>query len=428
MLLRELTGIGLAEPAGGRTLQAPCRPHGAALAAGDRRCLALALLYNGAAQVGYALQFSGPVAAIVWLPVGVGIAFLYRGGLSYWPGVLVGDLLANDYGTLPLGTALIQTSGNLLEVIVATLLLRRLVPGGDPLASVRGVGRMFVAIGAGAVVSAIIGTCASFVGGVIDASEIPRVWRTWWMGDYCGALLVLPLALAWAKPLTGWSRRRVLETVGVLVAVAVVSLLAVPASESLTYVVFPPLLWAALRLDRRGATLAVAVASGFAVYETTRRTGPFAFESITESVLATQLYIAVAALSTCAWPRWWKSARQAATSLAASRARIVEAGARERHRIEQNLHDGAQQRLTALLVRLRLAAERAREEPVDAPRPRSRPPSCSWRRRSRSCASWRTASTRRPSRTTGSRTRSSGWPRNPRSRCTCASVPPRASI
>ena len=30
---------------------------------------ALAVLYYGAAQVGYALDFAGPVAAIVWLPV-----------------------------------------------------------------------------------------------------------------------------------------------------------------------------------------------------------------------------------------------------------------------------------------------------------------------------------------------------------------------
>ena len=86
--------------------------------------LALAALYRGVAQIGYEVQFAGPVAAIAWLPVGVGIAFLYLGGLRYWPGVLIGDLLANDYGALPLGSALGQTTGNVLEVLVATLLLR----------------------------------------------------------------------------------------------------------------------------------------------------------------------------------------------------------------------------------------------------------------------------------------------------------------
>src|SRR5512142_3585596 len=66
----------------------------------------LAALYYGSAKLGYELGFSGPVAAIVWLPVGVGIAYLYLRGLAFWPGVLLGDLLANDYMRLPVGTAL----------------------------------------------------------------------------------------------------------------------------------------------------------------------------------------------------------------------------------------------------------------------------------------------------------------------------------
>src|SRR5439155_12529255 len=42
------------------------------------------------------------------------------------------------------------------------------------------------------------------------------------------------------------------------------------------------------------------------------------------------------------------------TQLNASRARILEAGMTERRRLERNLHDGAQQRLVALAVQLRM--------------------------------------------------------------------------
>src|SRR4051794_23729312 len=110
--------------------------------------LALALLYRGVAEIGFALQFAGPVAAIVWLPVGVGMAFLYLAGPAYWPGVLVGDLLANDYSALPVGSAVGQTCGNVLEVVVATWLLTRLSPRRDPLGRVPGVVGMLAAIGA----------------------------------------------------------------------------------------------------------------------------------------------------------------------------------------------------------------------------------------------------------------------------------------
>jgi signal transduction histidine kinase len=49
--------------------------------------------------------------------------------------------------------------------------------------------------------------------------------------------------------------------------------------------------------------------------------------------------------------------------LRASRTRLVEAGDRERRRIERNLHDGAQQRLVSVAMTLGLAHARARRQP-----------------------------------------------------------------
>jgi signal transduction histidine kinase/PAS domain-containing protein len=57
---------------------------------------------------------------------------------------------------------------------------------------------------------------------------------------------------------------------------------------------------------------------------------------------------------------------QARDDLAASRRRIIEAGDAERRRIERNLHDGAQQRLVALSVGLRLVQSKIRESPEEA--------------------------------------------------------------
>jgi PAS domain S-box-containing protein len=55
---------------------------------------------------------------------------------------------------------------------------------------------------------------------------------------------------------------------------------------------------------------------------------------------------------------------QAREELAASRVRIVEASDAERRRLERNLHDGAQQRLVATSLTVRLAARRVSDDPA----------------------------------------------------------------
>ena len=52
--------------------------------------------------------------------------------------------------------------------------------------------------------------------------------------------------------------------------------------------------------------------------------------------------------------------------LRGSRARIVEAGDTERRRLERNLHDGAQQRMVAIALQLRLVQDRIRRDPETA--------------------------------------------------------------
>ena len=58
--------------------------------------------------------------------------------------------------------------------------------------------------------------------------------------------------------------------------------------------------------------------------------------------------------------------RARVSELAASRARILEAGDKERRRLERNLHDGAQQRLVALSMQLTLLKARIRDDPARA--------------------------------------------------------------
>jgi len=124
--------------------------------------------------------------------------------------------------------------------------------------------------------------------------------------------------------------------------------------------VFPSLIWAALRFGSRGATLAICISAGVTIVTTTHHDGPFAYHSISHSVHALQLFVAVSAVSTLLLAAAVAERGRYVGELAQSRARILEATRQERKRLERDLHDGAQQRLTWLAVSLHDAAARSR--------------------------------------------------------------------
>ena len=336
-------------------------PRGRSLAAAT----ALAAAYYASAKIGYQLEFAGAVAAIVWLPVGVGISFLYLGGLQLWPGVVVGDLLANNYSTLPIGSALGQTAGNTLEVVVGAMVIRRIARRGGPLDSVGNVVLVVLGLAAATAISATVGTLSSLAGNVIATHQFASVWRTWWLGDTCGALLIVPLAIAWwRQPLLPGTRERQIEGAVGLAAALGLTALGLSTSTPVAYLAFPGLLWAALRFGQRGATLSVALVSVMVVWQTLHHNGPFRYHSLTRSLLSTQLFIFVAALSALCLAAVVSERERVAGRLRESRARLLFASDNERRRLERNLHDGAQQRLIALSFRLE---EISREVPRPAP-------------------------------------------------------------
>ena len=257
--------------------------------------VALAAVYYGTAKLGLSLAYLDGAVTALWPPVGVGIAVLTRFGLRLWPGIVVGDLLAADYST-PLGTVLGQTTGNTLEILVAALLLRRLVGPGVGLTRVVQVLTLVACAVVGALISACFGSVALRLGNVITADEFAGVWRTWWLSDFSGALVVTPVILSWANPgPPRLGRRQVLE--GVVLLTLLVLVAELPSQRDVPYIVFPLLIWAALRFGPRGASLSLLLVAGLTVLNTAHNTGPFVRESITDSLLSTQLFLATAALS-----------------------------------------------------------------------------------------------------------------------------------
>jgi signal transduction histidine kinase len=89
--------------------------------------------------------------------------------------------------------------------------------------------------------------------------------------------------------------------------------------------------------------------------------------SLERSTLSTQLYVAVASVSTMFLAAVVSEREAIARGLAESRARLVGVADRERRRLEQNLHDGAQLTLTLLAGQLAAAKADALRAPEQGP-------------------------------------------------------------
>jgi signal transduction histidine kinase len=255
----------------------------------------VAVAYYLSGRIGLELAYLDGAVAALWPPAGVGLAILFLFGIRLWPGIVIGDLLLADFST-PLGTVLAQTVGNTVALVVAALLLRRLTGGRGSLERVADVLAFVAAALVAALVSAAFGPLALRLGDVIPPGELGRTLRTWTLGDASGVLVVAPVILTWVSlGVHGFTRRGLLE--GIAVLAALVALATLPPQRDVPYIVFPVLLWAAVRFGPRGAATAILVVCSITVYNTADNNGPFARDSITDSLLATQLFIAISALT-----------------------------------------------------------------------------------------------------------------------------------
>jgi signal transduction histidine kinase len=329
--------------------------------------LALAAAYYGAAKLGQTLRYTASVSAI-WPPVGLGIAALYLWGLRWWPGIFLGEVLVNgellvDNAALPFGSLIGQQAGNMAEIIVGALLLRRLIGSRAALDRVEQVGGMLLALGIATAISATFGTVSMLAGEVIESSEVATFWRTWWLGDTSGGLVVVPLMLAWAlDPFAACRRISTWEGALLIAAVAAFGAIAASTDEPVLYLIFPALIWAAFRFGAQGATLSVAIAAGVTIGITANDVGPFSKQPIDHQTLSTQAFIAVAALTTLLLSAVASERERSSRELAEVKRHEGERTLEERQRIARDLHDSVSQALFSTVLHTRTAQNALEQE------------------------------------------------------------------
>jgi signal transduction histidine kinase len=264
---------------------------------------ALAAIYVVAARLGLALDAVAGFATLVWAPTGISLAAILLVGYRVWPGVFLGALIANLLAGAPVGAAVGIGVGNTSEALLGAFLLRRLAGFDTALDSVRDALALIVLASIGStLVSASIGVASLHFGGVISTAQLYETWRAWWVGDMMGALLVAPIILVWSSAPRAQFPGRWPEAAALGVAVVAAGALAflsdaarsrITSPFHLPYLVFPVLIWAALRFGQRGALTATLAVSAVAVAGTVVGRGPFMQPELHERLLSLQIFMAI---------------------------------------------------------------------------------------------------------------------------------------
>ncbi|MQY36403.1 hypothetical protein SRB17_44030 [Streptomyces sp. RB17] len=261
--------------------------------------LAVAACYYAAARLGLLRELSveGAVVTPIWPPTGVAVAALLILGLGCWPGITIGAFFA----VLSLTTFRLDVLGTLagqtLAPVCAVLLLRRARFHTD-LGRLRdGIALVFLGALTATLISTTVGVGLLVLMDRLDAHSFWPVWLAWWVGDAMGVLLITPLLLLlhrarWPPPLGRWQ-----EATALAVVTCAVVPVAVYSSVSMLFLVYPLLIWAALRFQLVGGVLCALLMSVLATVAATDGAGGFAGLSRIEVMAKLQAFNGTMALT-----------------------------------------------------------------------------------------------------------------------------------
>ncbi|MFG2296832.1 MASE1 domain-containing protein [Streptomyces sp. NPDC048603] len=259
----------------------------------------VAVAYHGSGWIGLLQRVvvEGAQVTPLWPPTGIALACLLWGGLRVWPGIALGTYLAIEQLSSFDPEDLAIVAGNTLAPVCAFLLLRR-TGFRTELDRLRD-GLLLVFLGGllPMLISATIGTATLVLTGDMPSSEAWGVWAAWWAGDTMGVLLVTPLLLVLPTVRLTRDPYRAVEAVALGATAVVVTLAATRSSLSLLFLVFPLIIWAAVRFQLLGSAPCALAVSVLSISAAIDRAGPFADHTLLEIMVNLQALNGAAALT-----------------------------------------------------------------------------------------------------------------------------------
>ena len=263
-------------------------------------------LYLAAGRLGLSVPFTSGNVSPVWPASGVALASVLLWGYEVWPGVALAAFLVNFLSPIPALACIGIALGNTSSALLGGYLLRRFIndrPSFERLRDVLGL----IAFGAAIapMVAASVGATTLLLTHVRAWSGFSSAWQVWWLGDAMGVLIITPLFFPTRRELTtSLKRSSIIEPFALLFGL-VATCLAIfggrlglgMKDDTLAFLAFPFVIWAAIRFRTFGAAIATFLIAAISVWGTAHGNGPFAKHSPLHDAALLQIFIAVTSIT-----------------------------------------------------------------------------------------------------------------------------------
>jgi len=256
-------------------------------------------------KVGLSVPFTSGNVSPIWPPAGIALAAVLLWGYRMWPSIALASFLVNFLTPIPRWPTLAIALGSTSSALVGAYLLRRFTEFKPSLVRLRDVlGLVTLPAFVGTTLAASAGVTSLFLAGVQPWSNFGSAWLVWWLGDAIGVLIIAPLLLAGGqlgKSVTGF---RWIELLTLSIGLVVTCLaifggrmgLAI-RDDVLAFVIFPFVIWAAIRFGIAGSTVASFLTAAIAVWGTAQGHGPFIERNALHNAALLQFFIAVTSIT-----------------------------------------------------------------------------------------------------------------------------------
>lgn len=247
-----------------RTLKAIPTLRRSATVPAAEHVLVFFFAYLIAVSFGQWLMVLPNIEITIWLPNGLMIAVLLSTSKFSWPYWLTTAAICELIGNFlwfhnPLASAAGYVAANVVEVTFAAALMSPYLS--ERSSNITTIGRVFAFLCLGVLASAAVGaTLGGTVSMLSGKAAFADVWPLWWLGDATGILVATPLAFSM---IDSWRTQRQPKMARVFEAFMIGALLVILLwvvvlnEPSLAFVMFVPILWAAIRFEIAGTALAI---------------------------------------------------------------------------------------------------------------------------------------------------------------------------